>query len=88
MNTRRGQLEERLARLENSLALARSSYDELLANPKKSASLDTGNGRVSFSNRDLKAFSDSIHGMEAEIDKIRRQLCGGTVVNFGLRRHG
>ena len=88
MSHRITRLKERLARLEKSRDTAVVTLDALLANPKKSARLDTGNGMVSFTNRDLEVLEGSINTLDAEIDKINRQLCGGTVVNFGLRRHG
>lgn len=88
MSHRITRLKERRARLENSRDTAQATFDALLANPKKSARLDTGNGMVSFTNRDLDVLEGTINTLDAEIDKINRQLCGGNVVNFGLRRHG
>jgi hypothetical protein len=88
MSDRITRLKERLARLEKSRDLAVATYDAVLANPKKSAKLDTGNGMVGFTNRDIEVLEKNINTLDAEINKINRQLCGGTVVRFSLRRHG
>ena len=88
MSNRITRLKDRRARLEKSRDLAVVTYDALLADPKKSARLDTGNGMISFTNRDLEVLEGQINTLDAEIDKINRQMRGGTVVNFGLRRHG
>lgn len=88
MIDKRARLNERRARLVKSRDSAVDVYDALLSDPKKSATLDTGNGRVSFTNRDLEVVEKQINTLDAEIDKIDRQLCGGTVVNFSVRRHG
>jgi hypothetical protein len=87
MLSRTTRLKERLARLENSRDNAQATFDSLLADSKKSARLDTGNGLVSFSNHNLGDLERIINTLDAEIDKVIRQLHGGTVVVSGLRRH-
>jgi hypothetical protein len=80
-------LKERLARYK---ALLEENYDleeKLLGSAKQSASMDTGDGRVSFTNRGLEDVRKNINSLEATIKNIEQRLAGKGVINVRLRRH-
>ena len=82
----RASIQAQLTRKKSQLEILNTTYDKLVANPKKSFSLDTGDGRVSASHRDLDELQKQIDIMERKIDFLERKLGGGTVMNFTVRR--
>jgi hypothetical protein len=83
---KRTTLKERLKRKIAQRDRLEESSDANLDNPKKSASMDTGDGRISYTNRSLESISKAISTLDAEIDLLQRKLYGGATVSFGLRR--
>jgi hypothetical protein len=80
-------LQKRLDRLCVSLGVAYDTRDKLLASTKESASMDTGDGRVSFKNRDLDEIDATISRLESDIQRLEQRIAGKGVINVRLRRN-
>ncbi len=80
-------LKKRLARYEASLEKNYDLEDKLLGSSRVSASMDTGDGRTSFTNRDLEDVRKNINSLESSIRSIEQRLAGSGVINVALRRH-
>lgn len=80
-------LKNRLARKEALLEEAYNLQEKLLSSAKESASLDSGDGRVAFKNRELSDVDLTISRLEADIRRLEQRLAGSGVINVALRRH-
>ncbi len=77
-------------RLDRKEALLESAYDlqeKLLSSAKESASMDSGDGRVAFKNRELLDVDLTISRLESDIARLEQRLAGTGVMNIALRRH-
>lgn len=80
-------LKNRLARKEALLESAYDLQEKLLSSAKESASMDSGDGRVSFKNRELSDVDLTISRLESDIRSLEQRLAGTGIINVGLRRH-
>lgn len=80
-------LKNRLARKEALLESAYDLQEKLLSSAKESASMDSGDGRVSFKNRELSDVDLTISRLESDIRSLKQRLAGTGIINVGLRRH-
>lgn len=80
-------LKKRLDRKEALLESAYNLQEKLLSSAKESASLDSGDGRVAFKNRDLEEVDSTISRLESDIARLEQRLAGTGVINVALRRH-
>jgi len=80
-------LKDRLTRHCATLEKLYDTYDLLAANPKGRVEMDTGDGRVEYTNRSLGELDKAIHRLENGIDLIERKLGGKGIVSFSLRRN-
>ena len=80
-------LQNRLTRKCATLEKLYDTLDKLAINPKARVEMDTGDGRVEYTNLNLTTINKNIHTMENEIDMIQRKLNGTGIVSFNLRRH-
>ncbi len=83
----RKRLESRLAREEARRDKLDASYSSLLDEKKQSATMDTGNGRVSFTNRNLEDVGRELDKLENSISLLYRKIHGGATVAFNVRRY-
>lgn len=77
----------RLARKEALLESAYDLQEKLLSSAKESASMDSGDGRVAFKNRELSDVDLTISRLESDIARLEQRLAGTGVMNIALRRH-
>ena len=68
------------------LAIANETYTKLLAKDIAEYRFDSNEGSQRARRVELKAFKDQIDSLEAAIDRLRRRLNAGGLVNFALRR--
>lgn len=83
----RQRLQDRLNRKCNSLEKLYITQEKLAENPRARVEMDTGDGRVEYSNVNLKTLENNIHTLENGVDLIERKLGGTGIVSFNLRRH-
>lgn len=80
-------LQDRLTRKCATLEKLYDTQEKLAENPRARVEMDTGDGRVEYSNVNLKTLDNNIHTLENGIDLLERKLGGTGIVSFNLRRH-
>lgn len=83
----RKRLKTQLAREEARRNKLDANYSSLLDEKKQSATMDTGDGRVSFTNRSLESVGRELDKVEASISLLYRKLHGGATIAFNVRRY-
>jgi hypothetical protein len=81
-------LQERFDRKKAQWNLLQDAIDGNTESAKKSVSLDTGAGRISYSHLSPDELLKMSSRLESELDSINRKLCGRGVTTTTLRRHG
>lgn len=84
----RKRLKAQFAREEARRVKLDATYNNLLGEEKQSATMDTGDGRISYTNRSLESVGRELEKLEASISLLYRKLYGGATIAFNVRRYG
>jgi hypothetical protein len=86
-STERARIVTAITTKETQLAAVNAAYLESLTNAEiQTFTFDSGEGKQSTTRRKPGELADAINRLESEINRLRRRLTGGGIVNMNLRR--